>query len=176
MCGIIKTTWIGRACGIQNHRPGPLYLISILFAVFATPPGSPVYTKRGCHRLRPALPHHSPTNAAALPEQAHTAGTSLQVCEGLWKSTIMICAVVAPGLPQPGQWVAWIARTAGFITSLAACLCAAPFAARNTEWRTYSNVYSVVKEQRGAWQLWHFYIWGGPEFVLCGHTRQACPA
>lgn len=36
------------------------------------------------------------------------------------------------------------------ITSLAVCHCAAPFAARNTERRTYGNVYSVVKEQERA--------------------------
>lgn len=29
----------------------------------------------------------------------------------------MICAVIAPGLPQPGQWDTWTARTALFITS-----------------------------------------------------------
>ena len=67
----------------KKYKSGPLYLISILFAVFATPPGSSEYTKRGCYRLRLASPHHSPAYAAALPEQAYTAGTSLQVCEGL---------------------------------------------------------------------------------------------
>ena len=47
-----------------------------LSAVFATPPGSPIINREwGYYRLRIASPHHSPAVAAALPEQAHAAGT-----------------------------------------------------------------------------------------------------
>lgn len=94
-----------------------------------------------------ALPHHSPVGAAVLPELANTPGTPLPVYEGSWESTIIICAVIAPGLPRPGQWVYVDRSDCRFITSLAACHCAAPFAARNTEWSTYGNVYAVIKEQ-----------------------------
>lgn len=39
-------------------------------------PASPFIIGRGYYRLRIASPHHRPAVAAALPEQAHAAGTS----------------------------------------------------------------------------------------------------
>ena len=46
----------------------------------------------GIPQTAAGLPHHSPAGAAALPELAHTAGTSLPVCEGSWESIIIPCA------------------------------------------------------------------------------------
>ena len=96
------------------------------------PPAGP-FQGRGCHRLRSALPHHSPAYAVASPELTNTEGTPPKSLTGREKVSLCPVSVIASGLPQPDQWIAWIARTAGLHHLLkAACHRAAPFAARNT--------------------------------------------
>ena len=84
------------------------------------PPAGP-FPGRGCHRLRPALPHHSPARAVASPELTNTEGTPPKSLTGREKVSLYPVSVIE------------IARTAGLHHLLkAACHRAAPFAARNT--------------------------------------------
>lgn len=65
------------------------------------PPAGP-FPGRGCHRLRPALPHHSPARAVASPELTNTEGTSPKSLTGREKVSLYPVPVIASGLPQPG--------------------------------------------------------------------------
>ena len=116
------------------------------------PPAGP-FLGRGCHRLRPALPHHSPAYAVASPELTNTEGTPPKSLTGREKVSLCPVLVIASGLPQPDQWIAWIARTAGLHHLLkAACHRAAPFAARNTGKVPMAPYIQLSKNKRGAWQ------------------------
>ena len=68
------------------------------------PPAGP-FPGRGCHRLRLALPHHSPAYAVASPELTNTEGTPPKSLTGREKVSLCPVSVIAPGLPQPGQWI-----------------------------------------------------------------------
>ena len=69
------------------------------------PPAGP-FPGRGCHRLRPALPHHSPARAVASPELTNTEGTPPKSLTGREKVSLYPVSVIASGLPQPDQWIA----------------------------------------------------------------------
>lgn len=117
------------------------------------PPAGP-FPGRGCHRLRPALPHHSPACAVASPELTNTEGTPPKSLTGREKVSLCPVSVIASGLPQPDQWIAWIARTAGLHHLLkAACHRAAPFAARNTGKVPMAPYIQLSKNKRGMWLL-----------------------
>ena len=120
-----------------------------LLPYLSRPPAGP-FSGRGCHRLRPALPHHSPAYAVASPELTNTEGTPPKSLTGREKVSLCPVSVIASGLPQPDQWIAWIARTAGLHHLLkAACHRAAPFAACSSEPHglcTRNTVYVVVKD------------------------------
>jgi hypothetical protein len=66
------------------------------------PPAGP-FPGRGCHRLRPALPHHSPACAVASPELTNTEGTPPKSLTGREKVSLYPVSVIASGLPQPDQ-------------------------------------------------------------------------
>ena len=117
------------------------------------PPAALHQAERGCHRLRPALPHHSPAYAVASPELTNTEGTPPKSLTGREKVSLCPVSVIASGLPQPDQWIAWIARTAGLHHLLkAVCHRAAPFAARNTGKVPMAPYIQLSKNKRGAWQ------------------------
>lgn len=81
-------------------------------------PPAALFRAGGCHRLRLALPHHSPACAVASPELTNTEGTPPKSLTGREKVSLCPVSVIASGLPQPGQWLRSQLGRLGFTTSL----------------------------------------------------------
>ena len=67
------------------------------------PPAGP-FPGRGCHRLRPALPHHSPARAVASPELTNTEGTPPKSLTGREKVSLYPVSVIALGIQGKYLW------------------------------------------------------------------------
>ena len=66
----------------------------------------------------------------------------------------MICAVVAPGLPQPVSWVAFTARTAWIHHLLRPPVTAPPHLPLGTQNEVpVTACIRLSRSKRGAWQL-----------------------
>ena len=89
--------------------------------------------------LRTAHPHHSSAYAAVPRTSAHRRAP-LQSVRGREEVSLCPCSIVAPCLPQQGQWNAWIAP---------ACAIVAPHhsSLRRTGCCTRCVVYGIVKVQ-----------------------------
>ena len=115
--------------GHGDQKPSEDNSISIYnCAVFATHPGT------GEHPRPPAAP------AVIAPQDCEAPP---QVYGRAWASFIVPCAVVAPGLPGPGQRLALIARPASS-TSSSGLSWRCAFRRSSHGFCTWNTVYSVV--------------------------------
>ena len=110
------------------------------------PPTGP-FPGRGCHRLRSALPHHSPAYAVASPELTNTEGTPPKSLTGREKVSLCPVSVIAPlhlPLGIQGKYL-------------------------------WHRIFSCQRTSEGCGSYDSISV-GRAGTCVTGHTHQACPA
>ena len=124
------------------------------------PPAGP-FPGRGCHRLRPALPHHSPAYAVASPELTNT--------EGTYRSSRLACHSQVNGLRRS------LGRL-GFTTSLKPSVIAPLHLPLGIQGKyLWHRIFSCQRTSEGCGSYDSISV-GRAGTCVTGHTHQACPA
>ena len=139
------------------------------------PPAGP-FQGRGCHRLRSALPHHSPAYAVASPELTNTEGTPPKSLTGrekyhcaLCRSSRLACHSQVNGLRRS------LVRL-GFTTSLKPSVIAPLHLPLGIQGKyLWHRIFSCQRTSEGCGSYDSISV-GRAGTCVTGHTHQACPA